>query len=307
MEGNPMRFRTLVGALGVLALAAAGCGDSSTDLGAGGGNTTNSSYEIVQNASFDAGSTMDKLAKAKKIVVGVKYDQPGIGNKNPATGKVEGFDIEIAKIIAGRLGLDYNNSSQVEFKETISANRQPFIQNGNVDIVAASYSITDTRKKVVSFAGPYYITGQDLLIRKDSVDQIKGPDDLSGKKVCSVKDSTPLGNIQKNYPQAQAVPFGTYTECVQQLVNKQVDVVTTDGAILLGYAARQPDLLQVVGKPFSTEKYGIGLKQDDTAFRNFIDDVLQKAYDNGDWKKAYDATLGKSGSAAPTPPALERY
>jgi glutamate transport system substrate-binding protein len=302
-----MRFRALAGLLGVLALGVAGCGDSSTDLGGGGGGQATSSYEIVQNPTFTAGSTMDRLAKAKKIVVGVKYDQPGIGNKNPSTGKVEGFDIEIAKIIAGRLGLDYNNSSQVEFKETISANRQPFIQNGTVDIVAASYSITDERKKVVSFAGPYYLTGQDLLIRKDSAGEITGPDKLAGKKVCSVKDSTPLGNIQKNYPQAQAIPFGTYTECVQQLVNKQVDVVTTDGAILLGYAARQPDLLQVVGKPFSTEKYGIGLKKDDTDFRNFVNDALQKAYDNGDWTKAYNATLGKSGSAAPSPPPLERY
>lgn len=302
-----MRLRTLSAALAVLGLAAAGCGDSSTDLGGGGNSGSNTSYEIVQNATFEAGSTMDRLAKAKKLIVGVKYDQPGIGNKNPSTGKVEGLDIEIAKIIAGRLGLDYNNESQVEFREAITANRQPFIQNGNVDIVAASYSITDERKKVVSFAGPYYVTGQDLLIRKESAEQIKGPQDLAGKKVCSVKDSTPLGRIQKDYPEATAVPFGTYTECVDQLENKSVDVVTTDGAILLGYAARNPDELQVVGKPFSTEKYGIGLKQDDTAFRNFINDALQKAYDNGDWKKAYDATLGKSGSAAPTPPPLERY
>jgi glutamate transport system substrate-binding protein len=302
-----MKFRVLAGLLGVLALGAAGCGDSSTDLGSGNGQANAPSYEIVSNPTFPAGSTMDRLAKAKKIVIGVKYDQPGIGNKNPSTGKVEGFDIEIAKIIAGQLGLDYNNSGQVEFKETISSNRQPFLQNGTVDIVAASYSITDERKKVVGFAGPYYLTGQDLLIRKDSAGEITGPDKLAGKKVCSVKDSTPLANIQKNYPQAQAVPFGTYTECVQQLVNKQVDVVTTDGAILLGYAARQPDLLQVVGKPFSTEKYGIGLKKDDKQFRDFINDALQKAYDNGNWKKAYDASLGKSGSAAPNPPPLERY
>lgn len=302
-----MRFRAWVGLLGVLALGAAGCGSSSTDLGGGTSQANSPSYEIVTNPAFTAGSTMDGLAKAKKIVVGVKYDQPGIGNKNPATGKVEGFDIEIAKIIAGRLGLDYNDAGQVEFKETISANRQPFLQNGTVDIVAASYSITDERKKVVGFAGPYYLTGQDLLIRKDSAGEITGPDKLAGKKVCSVKDSTPLANIQKNYPQAQAVPFGTYTECVQQLVDKQVDVVTTDGAILLGYAARQPDLLQVVGKPFSTEKYGIGLKKDDKQFRDFINDALQKAYDNGDWTKAYNATLGRSGSAVPTPPALDRY
>jgi glutamate transport system substrate-binding protein len=173
--------------------------------------------------------------------------------------------------------------------------------------VIASYSITDKRKKVVSFAGPYYVTGQDLLIRKADKDSIKGPDDLAGKKVCSVTGSTPLANIEENYKQAKAVPFSTYTECVDQLTTNQVDAVSTDGAILLGYAAKNPDTLMVVGKPFSTEKYGIGLKKDDTQFRKFLDDTLQKAFDKGDWKKAYDSTLGKSGSSAPAPPSLERY
>ncbi len=103
------------------------------------------------------------------------------------------------------------------------------------------------------------------------------------------------------------MPFSTYTECVDQLSTNQVDAVTTDGAILLGYAAKDPDKLLVVGKPFSTEKYGIGLKKDDNQFRDFLNDTLQKAFDNGDWKKAYDATLGKSGSTAPSPPSLDRY
>jgi glutamate transport system substrate-binding protein len=298
-----MRLRSLPAALAVLALAAAACGESKTDVGSGGGGAANT-YQVASNPSLPAGSTMEKLAKAGKIKVGVKADQPGIGAKNPTNNQYEGFDIEVAKIIAGQLGL---TPDKIDFTETVSKNREPFIGTGQVDLVIASYSITDKRKKVVSFAGPYYVTGQDLLIRKADKDTITGPDALAGKKVCSVTGSTPLANIEDNYKQAKTVPFSTYTECVDQLTTKQVDAVTTDGAILLGYAAKDPDNLLVVGKPFSTEKYGIGLKKDDKAFRDFINESLQKAFDNGDWKKAYDATLGKSGSAAPSPPPLEKY
>ncbi|HEX6756044.1 MAG TPA: glutamate ABC transporter substrate-binding protein [Mycobacteriales bacterium] len=299
-----MRKRILAAGAATLALALTACGESSTDLGSGGGSTSTDAYEVVANPSFTAGSTMEKLNKAGKIKIGVKYDQPGIGNKNPSTGKPEGFDIEIGKIVAGQLGL---KPDQIEFVETVSKNREPFIENGTVDIVVASYSITDKRKKVISFAGPYYITGQDLLIRKEDAGTITGPEALTGKTVCSVTGSTPLAKLESEYKQAKTQAYATYTECVDKLETKGVDAVSTDGAILLGYAANNPDQLQVVGKPFSTEKYGIGLKKDDTDFRAFLNTSLEKAFSNGAWKKAYDATLGKSGSAAPAPPALEKY
>jgi glutamate transport system substrate-binding protein len=298
-----MRLRTLAAGVATLALALTACGDSKTDLGSGGGST-DSAYEVVSSPSFDSGSTMAKLNSAGKVKIGVKYDQPGIGNKNPATGKPEGFDIELGKIVAGQLGL---SADKIEWVETVSKNREPFIQNGTVDLVIASYSITDKRKKVISFAGPYYMTGQDLLIRKDDASTITGPDALAGKTVCSVTGSTPLAKLESDYKQAKTQAYATYTECVDKLQTKGVDAVSTDGAILLGYAAKDPDKLQVVGKPFSTEKYGIGLKKDDTAFREFLNTTLEKAFSDGAWKKAYDASLGKSGSAAPAPPTLEKY
>ena len=299
-----MRLRTLAAGVATLALALTACGDSETDLGGGGGTTDSDAYEVVADPSFAAGSTMARLSDAGSIKIGVKFDQPGIGNKNPSTGKPEGFDIEIGKIVAGQLGIA---ADKIEFVETVSKNREPYIETGKVDIVIASYSITDKRKQIVSFAGPYYVTGQDLLIRKEAASEITGPDSLAGKTVCSVTGSTPLAKIEEDYPQAKTEAYGTYTECVDRLETKSVDAVTTDGSILLGYAAGNPEELQVVGKPFSTEKYGIGLKKDDTAFRGFINDSLQKAYDNGDWKKAFDATLGKGGSEAGEPPALEKY
>src|SRR5262249_36924052 len=161
------------------------------------------------------------------------------------------------------------------------------------DVVIASYSITDDRKKEVDFAGPYYVTGQQLLVAKNN-DSIKGPNDLKGKKVCSVSGSTSIKTVEEK-DGANPVPFGTYTEGVNQLTNGSVDAVTTDGAILLGYAAKQPDKLKVVGDAFSTENYGIGLKKGDTAFREFLNNTLQSAFDDGSWKSAFDKTLGKSG------------
>jgi glutamate transport system substrate-binding protein len=300
-----MRLRTLAAGVATLALALTACGDSDTDLGSGGGNSSDSAaYEVVSNPSFAAGSTMEKLKSAGQIKIGVKYDQPGIGNKNPSTGQPEGFDIEIGKIVAGQLGLA---ADKIKWVETVSKNREPFIQNGTVDLVIASYSITDKRKQVVSFAGPYYTTGQDLLVRKEDAGTITGPDALAGKTVCSVTGSTPLAKIESDYKQAKTQAYATYTECVDKLETKGVDAVSTDGAILLGYAAKNPEELQVVGKPFSTEKYGIGLKKEDTAFREFVNSSLEKAFSSGAWKKAYDASLGKSGSEAPNPPTLEKY
>jgi glutamate transport system substrate-binding protein len=299
-----MRLRTLAAGVATLALALTACGDSDTDLGSGGGSTDAAAYEVVSSPNFASDSTMAKLNSGGKIKIGVKYDQPGIGNKNPATGKPEGLDIEVGKIVAGQLGLA---ADKIEWVETVSKNREPFIQNGTVDLVIASYSITDKRKQVVSFAGPYYVTGQDLLIRKDDASAITGPDSLAGKTVCSVTGSTPLAKLESDYKQAKTQAYATYTECVEKLETKGVDAVSTDGAILLGYAAKNPDQLQVVGKPFSTEKYGIGLKKDDSAFREFVNTTLEKSFSNGAWKKAYDASLGKSGSAAPNPPPLEKY
>lgn len=306
-----MRLKRLLALIAVGALAIGGSaacsGKSKLNEKTKDADKASGTYTIVKNPKFPAGSTMAKLAKAKHIKIGVKFDQPGIGYKNPATGKVEGYDIEIAKIIAGQLGLDYNDKSQVEFTETVSKNRETFLENGTVDMIVASYSITPERKQLVGFAGPYYETGQDLLIRTSDKGKIKGPDDLAGKKVCSVTGSTPLANIQKNYPKAKPVALAEYSDCVTQLKNNTVDALTTDAPILLGYAAQSPDQLTVVGKTFSTEKYGVGVNKSANDFRTWIDDVLEKSFSDGSWKKAYSLTLGKSGSPVPDTPTLDRY
>lgn len=293
-----MRRLTATAAAITLALALAACGDDDEDT-ATSDNSSSPSGDASPSASAASG-TLGRLQDSGKIVIGVKFDQPGVGEKDPATGELSGFDIAIAKLIAEKLGID---SGDIEFKETVSANREPFLKAGTVDLVIASYSITDARREVVSQAGPYYETGQQLLVRKDEA-EINGPDDLSGKKVCSVTGSTSIATVKDKYG-AEPAPFSTYTECVQQLINESVDAVTTDGAILLGYASKQPDKLKVVGDPFSQERYGIGFAFGDTQMCEFLRDTLQEAFDDGSWAKAFADTLGKSGVSAPEKPTLD--
>jgi len=293
-----MRFtKTKALLAGVLLTASlAACGDDSSSS-----SGDQLDIPVEDNPEFPEGSTMATLAEEGKITIGIKIDQPGIGFQEPGADAPEGFDIEMGRIIAGQLGIDDDG---IEWKETISDNREPFLENGEVDIVLASYSITDDRREIVGQAGPYYVTGQQLLVREDDKEEITGPDDLAGVKVCSVEGSTSLATAQDEYD-ADPVPLGTYSECVSQLENSTVDVVTTDGAILLGYAAENPDELEVVGEAFSEENYGVGYQLDDTEMCEFITESLQKAMDDGLWAEAFEATLGQSGVETPEPPEME--
>ncbi|HKY14156.1 MAG TPA: glutamate ABC transporter substrate-binding protein [Microthrixaceae bacterium] len=282
-----------------LALLLGGCGDDDDE----GADTTEP--EVEQEADFEAGTTMAELAEAGTITIGTKFDQPGLGSVSLESEEPEGFDIEIGKIVAAELGIDADN---IEFVETVSANRESFIQNGTVDIVIATYTINDTRKELVDFAGPYYVAGQDLLVAADD-DTINGPDDLAGKRVCAASGSTPIERIREDYPDAIPVEFDTYTECVDQLEADQIDAVSTDDIILAGYASdpKYEGKFRVVGETFSEEPYGIGLTKGDTEFRDFLNDVLEESFENGTWEEAFDATLGASGVEAPDPPAVDRY
>jgi glutamate transport system substrate-binding protein len=292
-----MRIRRLpVAAVAVAAaLAMTACGgDSETPAG---GSTTSA----TQAPSFEAGTTMARLAEAKKIKVGTKFDQPLFGLK-PPSGDPEGFDTEIARIIASELGIPEDG---IEWIETVSANREPFIEGGQVDIVVATYTINDTRKQKVDFAGPYYEAGQAIMVLESNND-INGPDDLAGKKVCSVEGSTPAKNMAEKYPQAQLQLTDAYSNCLEPLRQGQVDAVTTDNVILSGFVDQNAGEFKIVGEPFTKEPYGIGLKKGDDEFRNFINDTLEKAYEDGRWEKAWEDTAG-AVLDTPEPPAVDRY
>src|SRR5215210_3309246 len=186
------RYAALAAAAGLLL---AGC---SSDAGNDAEDAAENTAAVETDVSFDPGTTMARLNEAGTITVGTKIDQPGFGLLNPRTKVPEGFDVEIAKIIAGKLGIA---PEDITWTETVSANRESFIQNGQVDIVVATYTINDARKQLVDFAGPYYEAGQDIMVAKDNPLKIEGPEDLAGKNVCSVEGSTPAQNIRDNYPE----------------------------------------------------------------------------------------------------------
>jgi glutamate transport system substrate-binding protein len=288
------RWMRLAGTVLVLTLAAAACGGD--DEGGDGG-------QVNEGASFAEGTTMARLQQEGAVTIGTKFDQPLFGLKN-LEGKPEGFDVEIGKLIAGELGIA---EDKITWVESVSANREPFIQQDKVDFVVATYTINDKRKEVVDFAGPYYEAGQDIMVAKGNPEGIGGPDDLAGKKVCSVTGSTPAENIRTNYPEADLTEFDVYSKCAEALKNGQVQAVTTDNVILLGLISQDEEAFELVGKPFTKEPYGIGLKKGDTEFRTFINDTLEKIEQDGRWKAAWDATAGKVATETPTPPAVDRY
>jgi glutamate transport system substrate-binding protein len=251
-----------------------------------------------------ASATLEAIKKKGKITIGTKWDVPLIGLKNPITGDVQGFDVEIGKIIARSIfGTD---QGKVEWVEAISANRIPFIVDSKVDIILSTFSITDARKQQVDFAGPYYVAGQDLLIYKIDADTIKSVTDLAGKKVCAQTGSTSVTNLKTLVPKAQVLDLPTTANCVEALKDGRVDAVSTDDTLLAGFAEKF-NAFQLVGKQFSVERYGVGLKKGDTDFRNYLNDVVEKSFKDGSWKKAVESTIGTGGLKIPEAPKVDRY
>ena len=260
------RRMSMVAAAAVLALGLSACGSDSEE--ADGGSEGGASLKV-----------------------GIKFDQPGLGLKQGS--EFTGLDVDVATFIAKELGVEAAN---IEWVQAPSAQRETLIETGQVDMVVATYSITDARKEKISFAGPYFIAGQDLLVRADDT-SITGPDTLDGKKLCSVTGSTSAQKVKDTVPGVNLQEFATYSECVAALASGTIDALTTDDTILAGYAAQEQykGKLKVVGAPFSEERYGIGIKKGDTAQCQKITDAINKMVTDGEWQKIVDANLGPAG------------
>ncbi len=295
LQSNSLRRRWFVTAAlaGVIALVSSGCG--------GGGKATGTPVGVQNKPTFAAGTTMARLAEAGKVTVGTKFDQPLFGLKG-LDGKVTGFDVEIAKIISAGLGI---NESAITFVETPSSQREGAIQQGKVDFVVATYTINDKRRQLVSFAGPYYQAGQDIMVKKDNT-TITGPESLrtAKAKVCSVSGSTPAEKIKEYVDASNIVLFDVYSKCADALRTGQVDAVTTDNVVLLGLADSSGGAFKLIGKPFTVEPYGIGIKKGDIAFCQFINEQLTAASTDGRYAKAWESTAGKVARTTPTLPTL---
>ncbi|MGW4274372.1 glutamate ABC transporter substrate-binding protein [Streptomyces seoulensis] len=224
----------------------------------------------------------------KKIAIGIKYDQPGLGQKTPQG--YAGFDVDVAKYVAKKLGY---NEDQIEWKESKSADRETMLQRGDVEFIAATYSITPKREEKVDFAGPYLLAHQDVLVRADDT-SIKSPADLNSKKLCSVTGSTSAQNIKdKLAPKANLLKYPTYSACLNGLQNKAIDALTTDDSILAGYASQDQfkGKFKLGGLKMTNENYGIGVKKG-SDLKAKINKALEDMVSDGSWKKAVDANFG---------------
>jgi glutamate transport system substrate-binding protein len=277
-----------------LALGLAACGGDEESPGGG------------TEKDFAAGSTMERLNQAQSIKIGTKADQPGFGLKD-LDGKPQGFDVEIGKIIASELGIP---EDKIVWVTTPSAIREEVLEKGDADIVVATYTINDKRKERIDFAGPYYVAGQHIMV-KAADNSITGPDSFMAgdKKVCSVQGSTPAANIEKYLKDkaSQLVLFDVYQKCVDALEQGQVDAVTTDNVILLGFIASNEGKYKLAGEKFTDEPYGIGVKKGDDAFREFINTTLETIYEDGRYEQAWKDTAGKFDPTLPEPPPVDRY
>jgi glutamate transport system substrate-binding protein len=305
--------RTAVAAMAAVAMSLAACsGEASQDqeeqeqleeeVG---------SYSMEQATEIPEG-LIKQIQDKGVLVVGSKFDQPLIGQKDTATGKIEGFDAEMGRLLAQRIfGTvdEEGDDANLQFVETTSQNRETYINDGTVDVVIASYSMYPERLEKFDFAGPYFETGQNVMVAADNTD-INSVADLAGKDVCIAEGSGSIDNLAAENPEATITPLVDYAACAEALENGQTDAVSTDETILYGFTVDKPDAFRVLDSAniFTEEPYGVGMKFGETDARLFIDDMIEEATANGDWQKAFDLTFGAAGMPAPAElPVPNRY
>ncbi|MBB5808599.1 glutamate transport system substrate-binding protein [Saccharothrix ecbatanensis] len=260
------------------------------------------SLVLTSCATGDGTTVAGKADSSNELTIAVAYDQPGLGVRR-LDGTYRGFDVDVARYVAKELGVD---ESGIKFTEATPSEREKLLTEGGADLVVSSYSITDKRKEVIDFVGPYFVAGQDLLVRLTD-ERITGPDslDASGLKLCSVKNTTSAQYVKEKFAQSvELVEYPNFSDCVTALLAEQVDAMTTDDVILAGYAAQNPELLRVVNKPFSKEEYGIGMRQGDPTSKAKVTAAVRKMIDTGEWRRSLEANVGASGYAIPDPPEI---
>jgi len=253
----------------VVGLAACGQNQPSTNTSA---NTDN--------------STLDAIKKRGKLIAGVKYDTKLFGYKDPTTGNVEGFDVDLARLLAEKILGDPN---KVELVEVTSKTRIPMLKNGDIDVIIATMTITKKRMEEIDFSNAYYIAGQSLLVPKNS--NIQGVQDLNENTiVIGVKGSTSVQNIREKAPKAKVSEYENYAEAFNALRSGKGDALTTDNIILLGMHQQDPNYV-LVGDLFTTEPYGIGIRKGDQTFVNYVNDFLKEIKANGKYAEIYKKWL----------------
>ncbi|WP_029144417.1 glutamate ABC transporter substrate-binding protein [Microbacterium luticocti] len=246
------------------------------------------------------GSTMERIKKRGKLIVAEALDAPLLSQQDPTNpDQVEGFDADLAKLLA----IYILGKPSVEIVPPASETREAMLQNGTVDVVFNTYTITPERAEQVSFAGPYFESGLAVAVKSDNND-ITSEKDLDGKTVIVGANTPAVTEVPKVAPSATVVSFATDPAAVQALIQGRGDAYVQDYTLLASDAASEKQI-KVVGAPFTTEPYGIGLKHGDDDFKSFINDWLLKIQDGGQWGQAWKTTLGTvTDSDIPTPPKI---
>jgi aspartate/glutamate/glutamine transport system substrate-binding protein len=253
------------------AIALVGCGS----------DTTSTDKKDDGKSATTASGTVGAIKQRGKVIAGVKFDSNLFGLKDPASGEVKGFDIDIAKAITKDI---LGDDTKIELKEVNSSTRMPMLNKGDIDMIVATMTVTEQRKKEVNFSDIYFKAGQSLLVKDGS--PIKSISDLKGKKVLTVKGSTSAKNIREKAPDAEVLEFANYADAFTALKSGKGDTLTTDNAILLGMHEQDQSYV-LVGGTFTDEPYGIGVKKDDTEMTDAVNKALKKLHDSGEYKTIY--------------------
>ena len=288
MQGK--NWRVIVAMLlAAAAFAVAACGDDEEEEPAGGGGGGQSAEQ------FDPSTMLGKIQENREITIGVKYDVPPFGFQNPQTDSVEGFDVDLGKAVAEKLGVE------PKFIEAISDNRIPFLQDGTADLILSTMTINAERAQEIEFSNPYYVASGRILTKSDS--PIKGLEDLAGKRVCTALGSTYEETIREQAPKADLKLVDSYSECLELIQNGAVDAVSTDDVILTGMVI-QDDTLHMVGDELTTEPYGAGIKKGETEMVDFVNGVLEEMKQDGRWQEIYDKWVGQYVEKKQDPPTM---
>lgn len=263
------------------------------------------SYERVVASYSPKGTSPGELArtgylatirKRGRLVAGVSADTWLWGARDPFTGAIEGFDIDVLRAVAKAL---LGSEDRIEFRVLTTAQRIPALRDGDVDVVARTMTINCVRWKEIAFSGEYYHAGQKILVRDGS--GLDGLGDLDRRRVCAPYGSTSLDNLVKRAPRAVPVPADTHTGCLVLFQQGVVDAITGDDAILAGLAAQDP-YARVVGEAFSDEPYGLGVSLEHPELVRFVNVVLDRLRSGGGWKDIHERWLGDVLGPAPAPP-----
>jgi glutamate transport system substrate-binding protein len=285
-------FRWLVLAVLALALVATGCGEDEESATTQAETAT----PAAKVREYPANTTLGKIQQAGRINLGVKSDVPPFGFRNPQSGDLEGFDVDMGKHIADALGVE------PRYVEAISDNRIPFLQEGTVDLVLSTMTINAERDQEIDFSEPYYVARGRILVPGDS--NIKGIDDLAGRDVCTALGSTYEETIREQAPRAKLRLVDSYSECLELVQNGAVDAVSTDDVILTGMIIQDDTLKLTEGEPLTTEPYGVGIKDGDTQLKTLVDEVLAAVKEDGRWATAYEKWVGRYTKEPQEPPTL---